>query len=50
MHQEIGLWFLSALVIANSGMSYQKALTLSLQAEAIDLIEAVNEFNTTTAL
>ena len=38
--------FVAALVITNSCMGYLRALTCSLQAEAKDTVEAVDEINT----
>ena len=38
--------FIAALVITNSCMGYLRELTCSLQAEAKDIVEAVDEINT----
>ena len=42
--------FLSALVITSSTLSYLMALTKSLQSEAKDIVQAVSEINTLTAV
>ena len=42
--------FVSALVITNSCLKYIQALTSSLQAEAKDIVAAVREIDTVTAI